>query len=80
MYQQSKFIQKLKIPVRHTRANEKIVFKTPARCTTKYLSSPYYLGNQLWNELPEATQRMDNIKGFEKCVAPQYKVYRDPVV
>ena len=80
MYQQSKNIYNIKVPVRPTRATEKIVFNIPTRCTTKYLSSCYYLGTQLWNKLTENTQRMANIKGFEKCIMPMYKVYQAPVI
>ena len=29
----------------------------------------------MWNKLTEVTQRVDNIKKFEKCIAPLYKVY-----
>ena len=76
MYQQSKNVSNKKAPARRTRAAEKIVFNIPTRCTTKYLNSPYYLGTQLWNNLSGDTQRMDNIRRFEKCVAPLYRVYR----
>ena len=47
MYQQSKNIGNIKPVVRPTRAAEKIVFNVPTKCTTKYLSSPYYLGTHI---------------------------------
>ena len=78
MYHQSKSIQNIKVPCRLTRAAEKIVFKIPTRCTTKYLSSVYYLGTQLWKNLSENIQRAENIVRFEKLIAPQYNVYQAP--
>ena len=76
MYQQSKNDENIKVAVRPTRAAEKIVFNVPTRCTQKYLNCSYYLGVQMWNGLTENTQRTENIKKFEKCIAPLYKTYR----
>ena len=80
MYQQSKNISNIKTAARPTRAAQKIVFNIPTRCTNKYLSSPYFLGTQIWNKLAGETQRMESMKRFEKCVAPLYKLYRAPNV
>ena len=80
MYHQSKNDENIKVAKRHTRATEKIVFNIPTRCTPKYLNSSYYLGSQMWNNLNEATQRMEDIKKFEKSVASLYKTYRVPKV
>ena len=76
IYHQSKNPSNIKAPTRPTRAGEKIVFNIPTRCTTKYLNSPYYLGTQIWDNLPVDTQRMNSIRRFEKCVDSLYKVYR----
>ena len=62
MHQQSRNTRNIKTIIRPTRAAEKIVFNIPTRCTTKYLT-------QIWNNLTEGIQRMENIKRFEKCVA-----------
>ena len=80
MYQQSRDVRNIKVPVRPTRAADKIVFNVPSRCNTKYLNSAYYLGIQRWNILSEQTQRMENIKKFEKSISPVYKKYRAPAI
>ena len=80
MYHQSKSDRNIKVSVRPTGAAEKIVFNVPSKCTSNYLSSSYYLGTLLWNSLPENTQRMVNMKDFEKGIAPQYNVYQAPRV
>ena len=76
MYYQSKKMENLKEPNRHTRATEKIVFKIPTRCTTKFLNSSYFRGTQLWNNLPRNIQCSETMFKFEKSIAPLYKTYR----
>ena len=77
MYLQSKNLQNIKTAIRPTRAAEKIVFNIPAKCTTKYLASPYYIGTQLWNKLNGGIQRVCTIRMFEKHVNSMYKMYQD---
>ena len=76
MYYQSKKARNVKKSERQTRAAEKVVFNIPSRCTTKFLSSAYYIGTQLWNELSLDVQRSENIMKFDKSISPLYNVYR----
>ena len=76
MYHQSKNEQNIKVPNRHTRGADKVVFNVPTRCSRKYLKSPFYVGTQLWNSLPETSQRSDNLLKFEKKISPLYKLYQ----
>ena len=70
MYYQSKNVKNVKQSERRTRTAEKIVFNIPNRCTTKFLSSVYYIGTQLWNELPLNVQCLENILEFDKSISP----------
>ena len=65
----------LKTTVNRTRAESKIVFNIPDKCTTKYLNSPFYKGSQIWNSLPEPIQRSVNIDIFTKHIRPMYSKY-----
>ena len=42
---------------KNVKADAKIAFDIPDRCTTKFLNSPYYMGAQIWNLLTETIQR-----------------------
>ena len=65
----------LKITANRTRAESKIVFDVPDKCTTKYLNSPFYKGLHIWNSLLEPIQRSDTIDVFTKYIRPMYKKY-----
>ena len=73
LYHQSRYACNIKVAVRPNRAADKIVFKIPTKCTSKYLNSSYYLGTQLWNNLSIETQRLDDLATFDKRVSPMYK-------
>ena len=77
MYHYSKNLCNIKTVVRPTRAAEKIVFNIPAKCTTKYLNSPFYIGTQIWNDLNGDTQRTETAILFERRILPLYKMYQD---
>ena len=73
MYYQSKNVHNIKVAARSTRAGGTIVFNIPAKCTTKFLNSPYYIGIQLWNKLEDDIQCSESITQFDKKVVPLYK-------
>ena len=76
MYCQSKNVGNIRIAIRRTRGADKIVFSLPTKCSGKYLRNPYYIGTQLWNNLPEDTQRSENMFQFAKKITPMYKLYK----
>ena len=57
LYYRSKNQVFVKVPVRETGANVKIVFDVMSRTTTKYLNSPFLRGAVLWDGLPVEIQR-----------------------
>ena len=57
----SKHEKHIKNPIRNTRNANRVNFKVPAKITHIYEHSPYYIGTKLWDILPEATQKSDNI-------------------
>ena len=65
----------VKITANHTRAEAKIVFNIPDKCTSKLLNSPFYKGTQVWNLLPEHVQRSMNNDVFIRHIKPMYKRY-----
>ena len=77
MYIHSKNVSNLKRPARPTRAGSKLVFNTPTKCTTKYMCSPFFKGNRLWNELSEELQRSYNVLRFTQGLNILYKVYEE---
>ena len=76
MYYHSKDVGNLKLVERPTRGGIKIVFDVPTKCNKKYLDSPYYKGTQLWNDLTNEVQRLENIVLFDKKVRPMFNLYR----
>ena len=75
LYDYSKDVRYLKVTRDRTRAEAKIVFDIPDRCTTRFLNSPFYRGTQIWNALPENVQRAANIDIFSKYIKPMYRTY-----
>ena len=75
LYDCSKDIKYLKRTANRTRAEAKIVFDIPDKCTTKFLISPFYKGTQVWNSLPENVQRSPNDYVFSKHIKPMYSMY-----
>ena len=55
-----------------TRADAKTVFNLPGKCMTKFLNSPFYKENQLWDELDKNAQCCGTIDIFAKHVNPLY--------
>ena len=68
----SKTVQYLKVTRNRTRAEAKIVFNIPDKCSTRFLNSQFYKGTQLWNALPEYIQRAGNLDLFSKQIKPMY--------
>ena len=67
--------ENIKVTMSRTRADAKIVFNTPAKCTTLFLNSPFYKGVQYWNTLTNAVQRAATPPMFKKYVKSLYKTY-----
>ena len=65
----------LKMSMNRTRAESKVVFDIPDKCTTEFLNSLFYKGTQIWNLLPENVQRSVNIDVFSKYIKPMYSKY-----
>ena len=57
-------------PIRLTRAAMRKTFKTPTKCTVKYLKSPFYKGTILWNQLEAVTK-------FVEALKPLYVGYQE---
>ena len=65
----------IKVPNRVTRSIDKIVFKVPAKILPVYERSPYYVGTNLWNELPVSVQDAPDIFTFKREIARMNRVY-----
>ena len=65
------------IHTRLTHAAAKIIFKTPTRCSDKYLNSPLYKGTKIWNTLDVNIQQLDTIDRFVKYTKQPYLVYQN---
>ena len=61
MYLYNKKDSQVKRPVRPTRAVSKVVFTIPAKCTGKYMNSPFYKGTLLWNMFDAELQKICNV-------------------
>ena len=77
LFDYSKKPEHVKPAPRLTRAANKIVLKIPNRCSEKYLNSPLYKGNKIWNALDMNVQRLQIIDSFVKYVRQPYLVYRN---
>ena len=75
LYECSTDRQYLKTNMNRTRAESKIVFDIPDKCTTTFLNSTFYRGTQIWNSLPENVQRSVNIDVFSRYIKPRYSQY-----
>ena len=75
LYNYSKNGKYVKVTANRTRADAKIVFNIPDKCTTKFLNSPFYKGTQVWNLLPEHVQRSANTDVFIRHIKPMYRSY-----
>ena len=58
-----------------TRADAKIVYNIPTKCTTRFLNSPYYKGIQYWNMLENHVQRAATPFIFKKYMRSLYNNY-----
>ena len=75
MFDYSKNGNNLKLPIRLTRAATKVVFKKPARCTHKFLNSPFYKGTLIWDDLDYNVQRAETLKEFVRQIKHNYRIY-----
>ena len=64
-----------RIPNRVTRSARKIVFKLPNKITPIFEHSPFYVGSNLWDELPIAIQESGNKFAFKKEMDCMNRVY-----
>ena len=77
LFDYSKNVSNLKIPVRPTRAGDKLVFDIPTRCSNVYLRSPLYKGSLIWDTLPEDTQKSASMIQFVKKIKQRYAVFEN---
>ena len=77
MYLLSKDKDFLHVPGRLTRNANRIMFKVQTKINPVYERSPYYIGTQLWNELPRSMQESACIFEFKKVLLRNNKVYRN---
>ena len=77
MYLHSKNELIIKQPARLTREASIIVFKVPSRCTDKYMRSPFYKGNILWNQLDVNVQKICNVTKFTEALNTLYVRYQE---
>ena len=75
LYDCSKYRKYLMITANRTRADVKVVFNIPGKCTTKFLNSPFYKGSQIWSTLPVDVQQANNNDVFSKQIRPMYSTY-----
>ena len=59
------------------RADRKVVFDVPAKCSTKFLNSSFSKGIHYWNLLENNVQRAATEFIFKKLVNPMYNTYRN---
>ena len=59
---------------------KRLCLKFHLKCKTKFLTCPYFIDIQLWNELSKDIQCLDNVLNFGRSIAPVYKVYQEPNV
>ena len=64
MYLHSNDLYVLKVPAINTRNSTKVIFKSPAKCKTIYLNSPFYKGKLLWDKLQENGQKCGAVEEF----------------
>ena len=76
MYLLSRHEKYIKVSARITMIANKVNFRVPAKITRIYEHSPYYIGTKLWNNLPETTQKSNNIYMFKKLIDRQYTGYK----
>ena len=67
----------IRTPRDRTRANRKVVFDVPAKCSTKFLNSSFYKGIHYWNLLENNVQRAATEFIFKKLVNSMYNTYRN---
>ena len=67
----------VKKTIRLTRSINKVIFKTPSKCTWKYLNSPFYKGTLLWNTLDVYLQKANNVTQFTKHLKKLYTRYQE---
>ena len=77
MYDCSNSTEYLKTTGNRTRADSKVVFKIPTKCSTRFLNSPYYKGTQYWNVLDKNVQRAATPQIFKKYVKTLYSTYNN---
>ena len=77
MYLNSRKVENIKQPARVTRAVDKVVFNIPGKCDVKYLSSPFYRGTLIWNNLSRNQQRADSVIQFVKLINGLYVGYQE---
>ena len=77
MYKLSKVDENRNISARVTRQQEKYTFRTDNRIGTKYSTSPYYKGTELWNILEKDVQFSDSIFLFKQHIKNMYNDYID---
>ena len=65
----------IRVPNRITRSADKIVFKVLAKILPIYEHSPYYIGTQLWNNLPKIVQDSPNVYAFKKEIRRMNRTY-----
>ena len=67
----------LKTTRNRTRADVKIVFKIPTRCSNGFLNSPFYKGTHYWNALENGIQRAATAQIFKNHVKKLYSTYKN---
>ena len=77
MYIHSRDENNVKVPLRLTRAMNKIVFKTATKCSGKYLGSPFCKGTLLWNSLDSDIQKSNSEFLFTRHVKKLNNVYQE---
>ena len=61
---------------RNTRRATRVNFKVPSKISRVYENSPYYIGTKIWETLPDAVQKSDNVFVFKNEISKLYKMYK----
>ena len=79
MYEHSKNPANLRVYIRNTREADRNVFHVERYQNLKYKNSPYFVGCELWNNLPLDVIHSPTVQQFKIALKKLYKKYKEDV-
>ena len=77
MYNHSKNPEHLRVYIRNTREADHIVFRVERYENMKYKNSPYYVGSELWSDLPLDVVHSPTLQQFKLALKKLYKTNKE---